>query len=111
MPILVSLSELRDVVIVVYGIIGILFFFFAMIVLLVVGFSVKGLIGAVREMLDESVKPTLDAVKGTADSVRGTTDFMGKTAATPIFKTYGAIAGVKKGFSVLSGFKGRGKAS
>ncbi|MPZ48550.1 MAG: hypothetical protein GEU75_04425 [Dehalococcoidia bacterium] len=109
MSVLVALADVRDVVVIVYGIIGIIFFFIALIMLMVVGFTVKGLIGSVRELLDESVKPTVDSIRGAADTVRGTTEFVGRTAVSPIVRTYGMAAGMKKGLGVLAGFNSRRK--
>ena len=107
MPLLVSLADLRDIVIVVWGIISALFFFFALIVVLMLGFSVKGLLSKVHVLLDESVKPALGSVKEAADTVRGTTEFVGRTAVTPVVKTYGAVAGIKKGLGVLGKVRGK----
>ncbi len=107
MPVLVSLADARDVVVIVYGIIGILFFFVAVIVTVVVGFTAKGLLKTLRELLDESVKPTIDSIRGAAETIRGTTEFVGKTAVAPIVRTYGAFAGVRKGLSVLAGLNRR----
>jgi hypothetical protein len=110
MPLILSLADVRDVVVIVYGIIGIVFFAIAVIVVIVVGMSAKGLIKAVRGMLDESVKPALASVKDAADTVRGTTEFVGRTAVAPVVKVYGTAAGIKKALSVLSGIKAmRGK--
>ena len=110
MSLLLSLADARDMVVIVYGVIGIVFFFVGLIVMLVVGFTVKGLVGSVRELLDESVKPTVDSIKGAADTIRGTTEFVGRTAVAPIVRTYGMAAGLKKGLGVLAGFnKRRGK--
>jgi hypothetical protein len=109
MPLVLSVSDLRDWVIVVYGIVGIVFFFIALIVTLFMFITVKGLIGAVRSALDDSVVPALHSVKDAADTVRGTTDFVGRTAVAPIFKAYGTFAGLKKGLTVLSNLKGREK--
>jgi hypothetical protein len=109
MSLFLAVADIRDWVIVVYGIVGIIFFFIALIVTLVMFFTVKGLIGAVRGALDESVVPALHSVKDAADTVRGTTDFVGRTAVAPIFKAYGTVAGLKKGLSVLGNLKGRGK--
>ena len=78
MPLLVSLGDLRDIVVIVWGIISAVFFFIAIIVALMIGFSVKGLLKKVRELLDDNVKPTLDSVKEAADTVRGTTEFVGQ---------------------------------
>jgi len=107
MPLLVTLAELRDVVIVVWGVISAIFFLVAIFVVALLGFSVKGLLNNVKGMMDESVRPTLTSVKDAADTVRGTTEFVGRTAVTPVVRAYGTVAGVKKGLSVLSGIKGR----
>jgi hypothetical protein len=107
MPLLVTLAELRDVVIVVWGVISALFFAAALIVVLMIGFSARGLINMVKGMLDDSVKPTLTSVKDAADTVRGTTEFVGRNAVTPVVRAYGTVAGVKKGLSVLGSFKGK----
>jgi hypothetical protein len=108
MPLLISLADARDIVIIIYGIIGIIFFAVALVVILMVGLMARGLLKRVKELLDESVKPALDSVKDAAQTVRGTTEFIGRTAVTPVARAYGAAAGVKKGLSVLSGLKGRG---
>jgi hypothetical protein len=107
MPLLVSLADLRDIVVIVWGIISAIFFFFAIIVILMLGFSVKGLLNKVRELLDESVKPTLGSVKEAADTVRGTTEFVSRAAVMPVVKTYGAVAGIKKGLGVLGKVRGK----
>ena len=72
-----------------------------------VGFSVKGLLKKVHVLLDESVKPALGSVKEAADTVRGTTEFVSRTAITPVVKTYGAMAGLKKGLGVLGKVRGK----
>ena len=108
MQLLFSLADARDIVIIVYGILGILFFFIGIIVLLVLFFSVKGLISGVQGILREQVTPALNAVKETAQSVRGTTEFVSQTAVRPIVKTYGMAAGVRRGLTVLAGLRRRG---
>ena len=107
MPLVLSLADVRDVIIIVYGIIGIVFFAVAVIVALIIGFSAKSLFKYLRGLLDEDVKPTLGSIKDAAETVRGTTDFVGRTAVAPVVKVYGTFAGVKKGLSVLSGIRGK----
>ena len=104
---LLSLAGFRDAIIVIYGILGIIFFVVAIFVVAFLFFSVKGLISTVKELLQETVKPTLDSVRDTARSVKGTSDFVGETAVRPIIKTYGLLAGVRRGAGVLSGLAGR----
>ena len=104
---LLSIAGIRDVIIVIYGILGIIFLVASLLVVTFLFFSVKGLINTLKELLQETVKPTLDSVRDTARSVKGTTDFVGETAVRPIIKTYGFLAGVKRGAGVLSGLAGR----
>ena len=108
MTVLASLADFRDVIVIVYGILGIIFFFVAIVMLVAVGLTIKGLIKNVNAMLNDSVKPVLSSVQDVANTVRGTTDFVGRTTVAPIAKAYGMFAGVKKGASVLSGLKNRG---
>ncbi len=103
MPLLATLADIRDVFIIVYGVIGIVFFFVAVIVTLVLGLTVRGLIRNVNQLLDESVKPTLGSIRQTANSIRGTTEFVGQTAVAPIIRTYGMFAGARRAISVISG--------
>lgn len=108
MTVLASLADFRDVVVIIYGIIGIIFFFVAIVIIVVLGLTTKGLIKNVNGLIDESVKPTLTSVQDVANSVRGTTEFVGRTTVAPIAKAYGMFAGVKKGASVLGGLTKRG---
>jgi hypothetical protein len=109
MPVVLSLADVRDVVVIIYGIIGIIFFFVGLIVLLVVGLTARSLMNTVRNLLDENVKPALGSVREAADTVRGTTEFVGRTAVAPVLRVYGTAAGVKKGLGVLTGLRNRGR--
>jgi hypothetical protein len=104
-----TLDESRDIVVVVFGIVGATFFFAALVMAIAVGMAAVGLFGKLRSVIDESVAPALGAVKDAADTVRGTTEFVGRTAVAPVAKAYGTFAGLKKGLGVLSGLKGRNK--
>ena len=104
---LLSIAHVRDWIVVIYGVLGIVFLAISILLLAFIFFTLKGLKNAVRDLLQETVKPTLDAVRDTAKSVRGTTDFVGQTAVRPIIRTYGFLAGVKRGVSVLAGIAGR----
>ena len=107
MLILVSLPDIRDGFIIVYGVLGIIFFFIASVVTLLVGLTVRGLVRNVNAMLDESVKPAVTSIREAAETLRGTTEFVGKTAIAPIARTYGAFAGLRKGLAVISGLNRR----
>ena len=102
-----SLGESRDIVVIVYGVLGATFFFVAIVVAVAAGMAVIGLFSKLRSLMDESVSPTLQSVKEAADTVRGTAEFVSKTAIAPVVKTYGAFAGIKKGLGVLGKVKGK----
>jgi hypothetical protein len=105
MPPLLSLADVRDVFIIIYGIIGILFFIAGIIVAIIIGMTLKSLLNTVKEMLDSDIKPAVTSVREAAETVRGTTDFVGRTAVQPIAKVYGTVSGVKRGMSVLANLK------
>jgi hypothetical protein len=105
MPPLLSLADVRDVFIIIYGILGIIFFVAGIIVAIIIGMTVKSLLNTVKEMLDNDIKPAVSSVREAAETVRGTTDFVGRTAVQPIAKVYGTVSGVKRGMSVLANLK------
>jgi hypothetical protein len=107
MPLLVSIADVRDVFIIVYGLLGIIFFVVAIAATLGIFFGVRALINRISSLLDDSVKPAVGSIREAAETVRGTTEFMGRTAINPIARTYGTIAGVRKGLSILTGMSGR----
>ncbi len=107
MLLLNTLADLRDLVVIVYGFVGIIFFAIATLAAVFLFFSVKGLIRAARQMMDDSVKPALDSFRGTAQGIKGTTDFIGETAVQPIIRVYGVIAGVRRGLAIISGLNRR----
>jgi hypothetical protein len=104
-----SLEESRDIVVIVFGIVSATFFFAALVLTTAIGLATLGLFNKLRNLIDESVAPALGAVKEAADTVRGTTEYVGRTAVSPVARAYGTFAGLKKGLSVLSGFRGRDK--
>jgi hypothetical protein len=107
MPFLISLADFRDVIIIIYGVVGIiagLLGVFLLAMLILGFFKAKS---ALANLIDENVKPTLETVKQTAETVKGTTEFVGDKAVSPIIRTYSMVSGVRKGLSVLTGLSGR----
>ena len=99
-----SLEELRDLVIVIWGILGIVVLAVVLVLTLVVGVAAKGLIGTVQALIRDDVQPTLRSARQTVDSIRGTTSFVADTAVAPVIRVYGMVSGVRRFLSVLSGF-------
>ena len=102
-----SLEELRDLVIVVWGILGIVFLAVALVLTVVVGLTARGLMSTVQTLLRDDLQPTLRSARQTVDSIRGTTSFVSETAVAPVIRVYGVVSGVRRFMSVLGGFKKR----
>lgn len=102
-----SLEEFRDLVIVIWGILGIVVLAALLVVTLIVGIAAKSLIGTVQGLIRDDVQPTLRSARQTVDSIRGTTSFVADTAVAPVIRVYGAVSGVRRFLSVLSGFRRR----
>jgi hypothetical protein len=99
-------SAFRDWVIIIMGIAVAAFFAVGLIMMIVLGFLARTLLKKTTGMIDENVKPMLDSAKQTADSARGTVTFIGESAAAPIVRTYGVVAGVRRAASVIAGLTG-----
>jgi hypothetical protein len=99
-----ALEDLRDLIIVIWGILGIVFLAVAIILGIVVGISARGLIGTVQSLLRDDVQPTLRSARQTVDSIRGTTSFVAETAVAPVIRVYGIFSGIRRFLSVLMGF-------
>jgi hypothetical protein len=106
---LLSIATARDIIIIIYGIVGIIAFFVFILVGALLFFSIRGLVVSVKEIMADSIKPTFDSVRDTARSIQGTTEFMGNQAVKPIIRTYGIVAGVRKGAGVIASLAGRKK--
>jgi hypothetical protein len=105
-----SLEELRDLIIVIWGILGIVFLAVAIVLGIVVGISARGLIGTVQSLLRDDVQPAVRSARQTVDSIRGTTSFVADTAVAPVIRLYGIVSGIRRFLSVLTGFgKRRGR--
>jgi divalent metal cation (Fe/Co/Zn/Cd) transporter len=104
-----SLADLRDVVVIVYGGMGILLMLALAIAAFGLWFAVRALSRQLRDLLDDPVRPTLEEVRRTAENVRGTSEFIADTAVHPIIRTVAMVRGVRRGVSAVTGLRRRGK--
>ena len=102
-----DLQELRDLIIIIFGITGIVMLFVALVVTLAVGLATRSLIGTLQTLLQGEVTPILESARQSLDNVRGTTNFVASTAVSPIIRVYGVIAGARRVIGVLTGLTGR----
>jgi hypothetical protein len=101
-------ATFRDWVIIFMGIAVAAFFVVALILTLVLGLLMRSLLRKTSSLLDDNLRPLLDSAKQTSDGIRGTTTFISESAAAPIIRTYGVVAGVRRFAGVLSGLTGAG---
>ncbi len=97
----VTLDEVRDIVIIAYGVMGVMLLFTMMIA--VVGFLLiaRELVWMLRELLDDPVRPILNEARDTARNVRGTSEFIADSTVHPLIRTISAVRGVRRGISTL----------
>lgn len=104
-----SLEELRDLIIVIYGVLGILLFLVLIAVSLAVFVIVRRLTRSVQELLADPIKPTLQEFQQAAQNVRGTSEFVADRTVHPLIRTVAVVRGVKRGLSSVSGLRKRGQ--
>ena len=97
----VTLEEVRDIVIIAYGVMGVLLLFALMIA--VVGFMLiaRQLVRMLRELLEDPVRPILNEARDTARNVRGTSEFIADSTVHPLIRTISTVRGVRRGISTL----------
>ena len=93
----IDLQELRDIVIVVYGVMGILLLVVLIIATIGVWFAIRVLARALSELLEDPVRPALDEMRATARNVRGTTEFVADAAVHPLIRVIAVGRGVRRG--------------
>lgn len=104
-----SLETLRDLVIVIYGVLGIVLFIVLIAVSVGIYFMVRKLTKLAQEVVTDPVRPALDDLRATANNLRGTSEFIADRAVHPVIRTVAAVRGVKRGLGVVTGLKDRRK--
>jgi hypothetical protein len=102
-----SLADLRDIVVIVYGVMGILLFLVLVIVAVAVFFTIRGLSRSVRRILEDPVRPTLEEVRQVVHEVRGSTEFWADHAVHPLIKVVATARGVSRGLGNVRGLTRR----
>lgn len=105
----VRLDEVRDVVIIIYGLAGILFFLVGIIVTVGIFIALRMAMGASRDAFDESVRPALDDARGMVHTARGSFEFVADSAVSPVIRVVAVARGVRRGLDAVTGFARRGR--
>ena len=105
----VSLDEARDAAIIIYAVLGIVFFLIAIAAALAIFFAVRMLTGLAREAYEEQARPLIDDVRGTVQSVRGSVEFVSDQAISPMIRVIAVAQGVRRGVETVAGIARRGR--
>ncbi len=96
-------EQWRDIIIVFAGLWFALAFFLTcvlLIALIILVFTIRGLVV-------NNVGPAVDSLKEGLDNVKGTSEFVGETAVAPIVRVYSVVRGVRSGVSAVTNLPDR----
>lgn len=103
------LQNLRDIIIIIWGILSVVLLLTLTVVVLMLGLSVKRLVSEVNDLMNNGVKPVLASTRESVDNVTGTTRFLGDKVVAPAIRAISIIAGIRRGIAIFSGLTGRSK--
>lgn len=106
---LLFLSDFRDWILIIWGIVSIILLITLTLVILVLALSVKRLIAEVNELINTGVKPVLASARESADNITGTTRFVSDKVVAPTIHVVSVASGIRRGVAVFAGLTGRGK--
>lgn len=102
-----DLADLRDIVIIIYGVLGILLFLILIGLAVAIFMIVRQIRRILMDVVSDSVKPALDEVNKTVQNVRGASDFMVDRAVHPVIRVLAVGRGIKRGAGALTGIRSR----
>ena len=103
----VTLDEMRDVVIIVYGAMGVLLLVALIIAVLGLWLAVRILTRTLRDLLEDPVRPALDEIRATARNVRGASEFVADAAVHPLIRVLSVGRGMRRGLGIVTGITRR----
>ena len=106
MDVLSTLTDIRDIVVIVAGIIGIVALTLCIVFTVLIGWGLLKLIKTTRGTVRDGLGPILEDARETTAGVKGSTDFLAETVVRPLIKAYGLVAGLRKALAVLGKARG-----
>lgn len=100
-----SLENLRDIVVIVYGVMGIVLMLGLCIAAFGLWFAIRALSASVQDLIKDPIKPTLQEFQKTAQNVRGTSEFVADSAVHPLIRVMSVGRGIRKGVSTVAGLR------
>ena len=95
------MQDLRDIIIIAFGITGLVALLVFTIFTALVGYAAWRLLRAARGTVRDGVSPALSNVQETVRAVRGTTEFVTDSVVNPFIKGYSLLAGLRRALGVL----------
>ena len=99
----ITLPELRDVVIVVFGLFAILLLIALIVMVTGLWIAVRLLTSTVAELLRDPVRPALDDLREGARNVRGASEFMADSAVHPVIRAVSVTRSIRRGIGLVTG--------
>jgi len=111
----ITMGQIRDGVIILYGAIGVLFFLVGIIVLLAVLFAMRAAQGAGSDIFNETVQPIAGNARAMTDDARGmvgdaremvrtartSVEFVSDNAVSPVIRAVAVARGFRRGFGSM----------
>lgn len=104
-----SLADLRDLVVIVYGVLGVVLFLVLIAVSVAAFFVVRSLSRAIKAVVEDPIRPTLDEVRHTATNARSASEFYADHAVHPLIKVVAGVRGIRRGIERVSKLAQRGE--
>ena len=98
-----TITDIRDIVIIIAGLLGVIALAVVIFATLICGFLSFRLLRAARRTMQEGVPPLLENAQETIKTVKGTAEYLGDSAAEPVIRAYATASRVQRMFDVLSG--------
>ena len=104
-----SLESLRDIVVIVYGVMGIVLMLALCIAAFGLWFAIRALSSSVQALIEDPIRPTLQEVQKAAQNVRGTTEFVADAAVHPLIRVLSIGRVLRRGVATVTGIRNRRK--
>ncbi len=104
-----SLENLRDIVVIVYGIMGVVLMLAFCIAAFGLWFAVRALSSSVQALIQDPIRSTLEDVQKTVQNVRGTSGFVADAAVHPLIRVLSVGRGFRRGVATITGIRNRRK--
>ena len=98
-----TITDIRDIVIIVAGLLSVIALFVMILATIIIGFLSFRLLRAARKTFQEGVPPLLENAQETVKTVKGTAEYLGDSAAEPVIRAYATASRIQRMFDVLSG--------